>query len=178
MLLMCDYNAFVPMSHVVIPIVGNITRPSDTLLDQPVAIFCLASGYPLPTVTWQQDGNNVVSNGSGLGRIDILIFRPSDADDILEEDSSADIEFLIMVYMDMITSLGELGVVSMLSVDSVIRGESGNYTCTATNQLPQTRTITTTSSPVPLLVLGKWICHSTDVISHPTYMCSPFHRTT
>ena len=54
-----------------------------------------------------------------------------------------------------ITSLGELGVVGVLRIDSVVRGDTGNYTCTASNQLPQTIVITATSDPVPLIILGK-----------------------
>ncbi len=59
--------------------------------------------------------------------------------------------------MDRITSLGELGVVGVLSFASVVREDTGSYTCTATNELPETRTIPTTASAVPLVVLGKFI---------------------
>ena len=48
-----------------------------------------------------------------------------------------------------------LAVVSALSISSTVRGDTGNYTCSATNQLPQTREITTTSRMVPLVILGK-----------------------
>ena len=54
-----------------------------------------------------------------------------------------------------ISSLGVLGVVSMLSFDQLERGDTANYTCTATNMLPQTTTLTALSPSIPLVVLGK-----------------------
>ena len=54
-------------------------------------------------------------------------------------------------------SLGELGVVSVLSFDWVERGDTANYTCTATNTLPQTTTLTALSPSIPLVVLGKLV---------------------
>ena len=54
-------------------------------------------------------------------------------------------------------SLGELGVVSVLSFDRVEREDTANYTCTATNMLPQTTTLTALSPSIPLLVLGKLV---------------------
>ena len=53
------------------------------------------------------------------------------------------------------SSLGELGVVSVLRFDRVERGDTANYTCTATNMLPQTTTLTALSPSIPLVVLGK-----------------------
>ena len=54
-----------------------------------------------------------------------------------------------------ISSLGELGVVSVLSFDWLERGDTANYTCTTTNMLPQTTTLTALSPSIPLVVLGK-----------------------
>ena len=51
--------------------------------------------------------------------------------------------------------LGELGVVSVLSFNRLEREDTANYTCTATNMLPQTTTLTTLSPSIPLVVLGK-----------------------
>ena len=56
-----------------------------------------------------------------------------------------------------ISSLGELGVVSVLSFDHLERGDTANYTCTATNILPQTTTLTALSPSIPLVVLGKLV---------------------
>ena len=56
-----------------------------------------------------------------------------------------------------ISSLGELGVVSVLSFDRLERGDTANYTCTATNTLPQTTTLTALSPSIPLVVLGKLV---------------------
>ena len=54
-----------------------------------------------------------------------------------------------------IISLGELGVVSLLSFERLEREDTANYTCTATNMLPQTTTLTALSPSIPLVVLGK-----------------------
>ena len=56
-----------------------------------------------------------------------------------------------------ISSLGELGVVSVLSFDRLVRGDTASYTCTATNTLPQTTTLTALSPSIPLVVLGKLV---------------------
>ena len=56
-----------------------------------------------------------------------------------------------------IQSLGELGVVSVLAFQTLVRGDTGDYTCTATNSLPgrQTGTKMADSPPIPLTVLGE-----------------------
>ena len=57
--------------------------------------------------------------------------------------------------MNDIRLLGELVLVSVLSFDRLERGDTANYTCTATNMLPQTTTLTALSPSIPLVVLGK-----------------------
>ena len=56
---------------------------------------------------------------------------------------------------DDIMSLGELGIVGVLSIDSVLREDTGSYTCRVSNQLPQTIVITATSDAVVLVILGE-----------------------
>ena len=67
------------------------------------------------------------------------------------------VEAMMEFNMNDICLLGELGVVSVLSFDRLERGDTANYTCTATNMLPQTTTLTTLSPSIPLVVLGKLI---------------------
>ena len=83
------------------------------------------------------------------------------SNDFVEGSGGVSISDLLLMNTDVtpdeITLLGELGVVSVLSINSVVREDTGNYTCTATNQLPETRVINVTSSQVPLLVIGEEI---------------------
>ena len=148
----------------VIPIIQQISSPNDTLLTESVAIFCLATGYPIPTFTWQKGGGNI-DNTDTNDRIDIFSFFPrldSETTDFESElmmnDSIS--ELLMMntdISVDVILSLGELGIVSVLNINSVVREDTDNYTCTIRNQLPQTTTITRISNPVPLVVLGEML---------------------
>ena len=56
-----------------------------------------------------------------------------------------------------VRSLGELGLVSVLSFEEVVREDTANYTCTAVNELPETTRIVNVSDPLPLVVLGEWL---------------------
>ena len=58
--------------------------------------------------------------------------------------------------MEDILALGELGVVSVLSIDSVVREDTAEYTCTASNVLPQTTTLMV-AADINLIVLGEFI---------------------
>ena len=148
----------------VIPVVRNISEPSDTQLSEPVAIFCLVTGYPIPTITWQQDRRSCTGQDA---RVSIFSFTSQvvngtsefESSDFEEGSGGVSISDLLLMNTDVtpdeITLLGELGVVSVLSIDSVVREDTGNYTCAATNQLPETRVINVTSSQVPLLVIGE-----------------------
>lgn len=143
----------------VTPIISSVSQPSATLLGEPAAIFCLATGYPIPTLTWQLDGVEIAEDN----RISIFTFSPQLEEGTIESsgflpgsdgESISDLLTRAGVEVDAITSLGELGTVSVLSLAGVVREDMGDYTCTASNQLPQT-TLLTTSSTVPLVVLGK-----------------------
>ena len=123
-------------------------------------MFCLATGSPIPTISWQQDGRPV----SRSDRINIFTFAPrldsdNDTDFTSPNSRVSSITNLLMMNSDLpvqrITSLGGLGIVGVLSIDVVVRGDTGNYTCTVSNQLPETTVITETSDAVPLVVLGK-----------------------
>ena len=144
----------------------NISEPSDTQLSEPVAIFCLVTGYPIPNITWQQDGWSLASGTGQDARVSIFSFTSNgtsefESSDFVEGSGGVTISDLLLMNTDVtpdeIASLGELGVVSVLSIDKVEREDTGNYTCTATNQLPETRVINVTSSQVPLVVIGEEI---------------------
>ena len=53
------------------------------------------------------------------------------------------------------SNLTELVVVSNLFIRSLQRSDNGSYTCTVTNTLPVTDTISVVSGPTPVTVLGK-----------------------
>ena len=100
------------------------------------------------------------------GRISTFSFDTGSMSSSFESSgfmSSGSIEGLIESMTEFNTrdlrSLGELGVVSVLSFDQLEREDTANYTCTATNMLPQTTTLTALSPSIPLVVLGKLVDH-------------------
>jgi len=148
---------------IVTPIIAAVSQPNDILLGQSVAIFCLATGFPLPTFSWQHDGSDIAENDI----IDFFTFLPQrveEFDDFMVDGSAlgsggGSIFDLLMMNtefdLNTVTSLRDLRRVGLLRISSVVPEDTGNYTCTASNQLPQTTVLTAVSTPVSLLVLGK-----------------------
>ena len=93
-------------------------------------------------------------------RIDIFDFVPEGNTTTEENGLSGYIASLIGmtdISVEDVRSLGELGLVSVLSFEEVVREDTANYTCTAVNELPETTRIVNVSDSLPLVVLGEWL---------------------
>ena len=144
----------------VYPVVNNVSSLTEVNVSLPTSLVCLATGFPLPSITWQKEGEEVMSTldgwisafhfgiGSGFSSFESSGFVGNGT---IEGFLEAMTEF----NLNDIRSLGELVVVSVLSFDRLERGDTANYTCTATNMLPQTTTLTALSPSIPLVVLGE-----------------------
>lgn len=144
------------------PILVSISSPNATPLNQSVAIFCQATGFPVPTITWQKNGTGVVVTNTS--RFVVFSFAPllvpvsNETSDFESSDFVGGISELIRANgldVSTFTSLDELRVVGVLYFESVVRGDTGSYTCTASNVFPVTMTLRSMSDAVPLVVLGK-----------------------
>ena len=166
MLLFCTFPSIslvAPLLHcIVYPIINSVSGLTEVNVSLPATLVCLTTGYPLPSITWQKEGGEVMFPMDG--RISTFSFNVSNSSS--ESNGfmgSGSVEGLIETMtefnMSDISSLGELGVVSVLSFGRLERGDTANYTCTATNMLPQTTTLTALSPSIPLVVLGKLVEH-------------------
>ena len=137
-------------------------------INSSAVLVCLATGYPVPTISWRKDGEELsVHDDNTLGaRLDIIEFAPEYMD-VNGTDGNGfqnggymdgTIQNLLNMYTDttveQILGLGELGVVSLLFFEETVRGATANYTCIATNALPETTTLMDVSGNIPLVVLG------------------------
>jgi len=144
----------------VYPVINNVSSLTEVNVSLPTSLVCLTTGFPLPSITWQKEGEEVMSTLDG--RVSDFNFDLSSGSSSFESSGflgSGTIEGLLEAMtefnMNDIRSLGELVVVSVLSFDRLEREDTANYTCTATNMLPQTTTLTALSPSIPLVVLGK-----------------------
>ena len=128
-----------------------------------VNLTCSAIGVPLPTIMWQLNGNNVpvdpdcvldlynvtsvmvgLNNCTVLQRLNLV--NSSVASAVIDSQNIS----MLTIY-----NLNELVVVSHLLIRSLQRNNNGSYTCTVTNMLPETDTISVVSGPTHVVVLGK-----------------------
>ena len=133
-------------------------------MGMPAVLACLATGFPIPSISWRKDGNevNIYSDSTLNSRIDVIEFSPDNSGSDLESSGymgSGSIENLLMMHTSFtvvqVRQLGELGVVSLLSFEDTVRRDTANYTCTATNSLPETTTLMDMSGNIPLVILGE-----------------------
>ena len=140
---------------------GGITTPKETLLNESVAIFCLAAGFPTPNITWQKNGEELIRTNSSVYTnftfIPRITFIDNGTMDFKSKDFMGSILDLIMnnnMAINTFDTTDNHSIVGVLLFNNVVRESTGNYTCTASNKLPTTDAVIITSSPVRLLVLG------------------------
>ncbi|XP_065918563.1 hemicentin-1-like isoform X2 [Dysidea avara] len=128
-----------------------------------VNLTCSAIGVPLPTIMWQLNGNNVpvdpdcvldlynvtsvmvgLNNCTVLQRLNLV--NSSVASAVIDSQNIS----MLTIY-----NLNELVVVSHLLIRSLQRNNNGSYTCTVTNMLPETDTISVVSGPTHVVVLER-----------------------
>ena len=146
------------------PLVSDISTLTEVNLGLPAVLACLATGYPVPSISWRKDGEivNIYSDAALNSRIDVIEFSPDNSGNDFQSSGymgSGSIENLLMTRtdftVDRVLQLGELGVVGLLSFEDTVRGDTANYTCTATNSLPETTTLMAMSGSIPLFILGE-----------------------
>ncbi len=157
----CLYK-FTIIVHVVTPLIVDTSALTEVRLGVPTVLVCLVTGFPILSISWRKDGEmvNIYSDSSLSTRLNFVTFAAValDANSSTEFESSVYTGLLMMytdVTVDQVRQLGELGVVRLLSFEKTVRGDTGNYTCTGTNMLPETTTLSEVSNNIPLFILGK-----------------------
>ena len=137
---------------------SDISNITEIHLGVPAVLACLVTGYPLPSIAWRKDGEEF-SNSSRVDRIEYSSKAAANGSSFLaigQNGSTADLLIMHTSFtVDQVLQLGELGVVGLLSLEETVRGDTAKYTCTATNSLPETTTLTTVSDNLPLVILGE-----------------------
>ena len=148
------------------PVIKRSYTPGDVNLLCSATLVCLVTGHPIPSVSWQKNGETIDLYGSMVelqDRIDIFGFVPegntttedNGLSGYMGNGSIASLIGMTDISVEDVRSLGELGLVSVLSFEEVVREDTANYTCTAVNELPETTRIVNMSDPLPLVVLGE-----------------------
>ena len=126
------------------PVISRTSDSATVRLEDMAGVSCLATGYPLPEISWQKDGQDFE-----LGtRVEILSFS------VVNATGGGMAPAVAGVDSGEVSALGELGVVSVLMFTSMRREDTANYTCNATNSLPETGVLSVVSAPISLTVLG------------------------
>ena len=142
--------------------IERVSDNIDVVINNSTYLFCLATGFPVPSITWLKNGStiNLYSDVSLNMRIDIFEFDIRNESDVSSGfmGSGSIEEFLNSTAIDSseIMALGDLGVVSFLRFYDVVREDTAMYSCVAVNELQQTARLRNESSSIQLTVLGKY----------------------
>ena len=153
-----------------IPQIHDISSQTEVRLGTPAVLACLATGFPIPSISWSKDGEevNIYSDSSLNSRIDVFEFAAnsmvptgSNSSDFQSSGymGSGSIVSLLMMHtnftVDQVLQLGDFGVVGLLSFEVTVRDDGAEYRCIAFNSFPETTTAKAVSSSIPLVILGE-----------------------
>ena len=159
------------MFIIVTPTNDNIFGGGRINISLQVNLTCTVIGVPLPAIVWQLNGNNInlpsdcVLNSynasldfeSGSGVPDCRINQTLRLVDDGVANAVSDPQDIMTLGM---YELSQLVVESNLIIRSLERSDNGSYTCTVTNMLPETNTISVVTDSTPVVVLGKILSSS------------------
>ena len=138
------------------PLIIDTSNITEVQLGMPAVLACLVTGYPLPSIVWSKDGEEF-GDDTTSSRVDII--EVSAGNNFQPRGYNISVVDLLMMHttitVDQVLQLGGLGVVGLLSFEETVRGDTANYTCTATNFLPETTTLMVKSKGIPLIILGE-----------------------
>ena len=161
------------MLIVVKPTNDTISGGGSFNISSQVTLTCTVIGVPLPAIVWQLNGNNInlpsdcvlnsynVALGSGFGSrfgsgfgsgFDCCINQTLNLLNDTVASTVSDPQDIITLGM---YELDQLVVESNLIIGSLERSDNGSYTCTITNTLPETETVSIVTGSTPVVVLGK-----------------------
>ena len=143
--------------YLVPPQINNTSSQFEVRLGTSAVLACLATGFPIPSISWRKDGEevNIYSDSALNSRIDVIEFA---ANSIVPTSSIVNLLMMHTSFtVDQVLQLGELGVVGLLSFNITVRGDNRNYTCSATNNFPETEHLTAVSDEIPLVILGEYL---------------------
>ena len=137
----------------------GITSPISTLLNGSVAIFCHAMGFPRPSIAWQKDGRQSDRNITSFTFEPILVAMENEIFDFVSYSFDGNITEVILnngIEVSRYNTMNSFSTtVGVLLFSQLTREDSGNYTCIASNKLPQTTDAVVLSNSVRLVVLSK-----------------------
>ena len=154
------------MFIVVTPTNDSIFGGGRINISSQVNLTCTVIGVPLPAIVWQHNGNDInlpsdcvlnsynasLDFGSGSDFPDCRINQTLNLLDDTVANAVSDPQDIITLG---IYELSQLVVESNLIITSLERSDNGSYTCTVTNMLPETDTVSIVTDSTPVVVLGK-----------------------
>ena len=119
------------------PSITNVSSSVSQIVNHSATFYCLALGYPLPTVVWLKDGALLTNDTT----ITVTTQSVTTSSHLLDQLK--------------VTNTGNGNVVSVLQFSELQRADNGMYSCQATNSLAATGTYNAISDTISVIVLGK-----------------------
>ena len=119
------------------PTITTVSSSLSQIVNHSATVYCLALGYPLPTVVWSKDGAPLASDSA----ITVTTQSVATSSQLLDQLK--------------VTNTRNANVVSVLQFSGLQRADNGMYSCQATNSLAATGTYNAISDTISVIVLGK-----------------------
>ena len=135
----------------------QFTSPlTEAVIEQRVVLACATTGFPVPTIQWKHNGNDLLMSLDGrisfheISLADSYNSRSSGLGSALIGDIESELITDAGFELEQLMDLGVYGVVGLVIFSRVSREDNGLYECLVGNSIP----IQVTSDPITLNITG------------------------